>query len=67
MQRSGSSLKETVSEFLLWGLRARRRVKSTPQAKPFQVKAYHMGLPPPDLDLAKVNELIERVEGPLHR
>ncbi len=55
MQRSGISFKEAVNYYLRLGLR-----------KKFVVKPLAMGLPP-GLSYDCIGELLEAIEGPLHR
>ena len=62
-RRSGRSFKETVNHYLRLGLNARQHTKP---AKPFKVRASAMGLRP-GLSLDNIGELIERIEGPLHK
>jgi hypothetical protein len=62
-RRSGRSFKETVNHYLRLGLNARKQTKP---AKPFKVQARAMGLRP-GLSLDNIGELIERIEGPLHK
>ena len=54
-QRSGISFKEAVNYYLRLGLR-----------KKFVVKPLAMGLPP-GLSYDCIGELLEAIEGPLHR
>ena len=63
-RRSGRSFREVVNETLRRGL-AQRRATTAPQA--FKVKARDLGGLRPGLSLDHVEELIEQVEGPLHR
>ena len=58
-RRTGQSFKETVNRALRVGLVA---VKRTPR-KPFKVTPISLGLPHYD----KVEELLERLEGPDYR
>ena len=58
MKRSGQSLKQVVNETLRWGFTAPR-----PLQKPFKVKPINLGLPHYD----KVEEMLERLEGPDYR
>lgn len=58
-RRSGKSFKEAVNHFLRLGLSAARK----PQRKPFVVTPRNLGLP----DFDKVEQIIEYLEGPLHR
>jgi predicted CopG family antitoxin len=61
-RRSGRSFKEVLNRLVRLGLRRER----TTALAPFIVRARALGLRP-GLDYDKVNELIEHVEGPLHR
>ena len=63
MRKSGRSFKQTVNEFLRLGLHARREMKPT---KPFRIKARNLGLRP-GLNLDNIGELLEQIEGPMHR
>jgi hypothetical protein len=62
-RRAGRPFREIVNETLRRGLASRR---ITVQRPPFKVKARDLGLRP-GLSLDNIAELIERVEGPLHR
>jgi hypothetical protein len=59
----GVSFKETLNELLRVGLAA--RAEQLPRKK-FKIKAYHMGVIP-GLNYTKTGELLEYLEGPLHR
>ena len=58
-RKSGKSFKEAVNHFLRLGLSAGRK----PQRKPFVVTPRNLGLP----DFDKVEQIIDFLEGPLHR
>ena len=61
-RRSGASFKETVNRYLRLGL-----MHSKPkERKPVIIEPRPMGLPP-GLSYDKVEELIEYLEGPLHK
>lgn len=60
MKRSGASLKETVNKGLRIGLTAPAKTAR----KPFVVTPLELNLPP---DWTSVSELLEELEGPLHR
>ena len=62
MRKTGKSFKETVNETLRWGLSARRKAVS----KPFEIRAWDMGLKP-GYNLDKTWELIEEIEGPYYK
>lgn len=62
-RKNGKSFKEAVNYYLRLGLNAPRRTKP---AKPFVVRARPLGLPP-GLSYDNVEELIEQLEGPLHK
>jgi hypothetical protein len=62
LRRSGASLKAAVNHFLRLGLMA----SAKPPAKPFSVHPRPLGLPP-GLSYDNVEDLIEALEGPLHR
>lgn len=63
-RRSGRPFREIVNEMLRRGL-AQRRAASRPE--PFRVVARDLGQLRPGLSLDSVADLIEQVEGPLHR
>ena len=62
IRRSGISFKEAVNHYLRLGLIASKR----PARKKFVVKPRAMGLPP-GLSYDNIGELLEAIEGPLHR
>ena len=62
VRRSGVSFKEAVNHYLRLGLTASKH----PPRKKFVVKPLAMGLPP-GLSYDNVEELIEALEGPLHK
>ena len=61
-RRSGASFKHAVNHFLRLGLTAGKQ----PNQRAFRVTPRKMGLPP-GLSYDNVEELIEALEGPLHR
>ncbi len=63
VRRSGQSLKQVVNHFLRLGLDARRHMKPS---SAFVVKGRHLGLRA-GLNYDNVGELLEHVEGALHR
>jgi hypothetical protein len=63
MRKTGKSFKETVNETLRKGLLADRETR---KAKPFEIRAYNMGLKP-GYSYDKPWELIEEIEGPGYR
>lgn len=63
-RRSGQSLRQIVNETLRRGLATRRQAK--PRV-PFKVVARDLGKLRPGLSLDNIAELLEQVEGPLHR
>jgi hypothetical protein len=63
-QRAGRPFREVVNETLRRRLESRR---ATAQRRPFRVTARDLGNLKPGLSLDNVVELIERVEGSLHR
>jgi hypothetical protein len=63
-RRSGRALREVVNDALRRGLA--RPVAPAP-LEPFKVKARDLGPLRPGLSLDNVAELLERIEGPLHR
>ena len=64
VRRTGKSFKAVVNEYLRSGLV--RRAKDKPP-KPFHVRARSLGALRPGLSLANVGDLLDRIEGPLHR
>lgn len=63
-RRVGRPFREVVNEALRRGLVARRG----PSARePFKIKPRDLGSVRPGLSLDNVGDLIEQVEGPLHR
>jgi len=62
MRRTGESFKSAVNHFLRLGLQSAQH----PQARPFIVKPIAMGLPP-GLSYDNVAELLEALDGPLHK
>ncbi|HXL23186.1 MAG TPA: hypothetical protein VOA78_12010 [Candidatus Dormibacteraeota bacterium] len=62
MRRSGASLKAAVNHFLRLGLASTEKV----QKKPFVVEARPLGLPP-GLSYDNIGELLEALDGPLHK
>jgi hypothetical protein len=62
IRRSGVSFKAAVNHYLRLGLVAAKQ----PARKKFVVKPLAMGLPP-GLSYDNVEELIEALEGPLHK
>jgi len=63
VRRSGRSFKAIVNEILRLGL-TRRRERKPPSS--FTVQARPLGLRP-GLDYDRTNELVEHLEGPLHK
>jgi hypothetical protein len=63
-RRSGRSFKDTVNDMLRRGLATRRAGMSS---APFRVCARDLGERRPGLSFDSVADLIEQVEGPLHR
>ncbi|MBV8187063.1 MAG: ribbon-helix-helix protein, CopG family [Alphaproteobacteria bacterium] len=62
-RRAGRPFREVVNDALRRGLATRR---ATPPQRPFKVKARNLGLRP-GLSLDNIADLVEQVEGPLHR
>ena len=62
IRRSGTSFKQAVNHFLRLGLIASKQQKK----KPFVVTPLPLSLPP-GLSYDNVEELIEALEGPLHK
>jgi len=63
-RREGRPFREIVNETLRRGLMTRR---IPAQRKTFKVKTRDLGNLKPGLSLDRIPELIEQVEGPLHR
>ncbi len=63
-RRAGRSFRDVVNETLRRGLMSRR---IPPQREPFRVTPHDFGELRPGLSLDNIAELIEQVEGPLHR
>lgn len=63
-RRSGRSFREIVNEMLRRGLSTRHGRSPN---EPFRVASRDLGKLLPGLTLDSVAELLERVEGPLHR
>jgi len=63
-QRAGRSFREIVNETLRRGLESRR---ATAQRRAFKVTARDLGNLKPGLSLDNIAELVEHVEGSLHR
>jgi hypothetical protein len=63
-RRAGRPFREIVNETLRRGLASRRR---TARQQAFKIAARDLGNLKPGLSLDNVAELIERVEGSLHR
>jgi len=62
VQRTGASLKETVNSALRSGLVKGKK----PATKPFRVESFPMGLPE-GLSYDNIAELLDALDGPLHR
>jgi hypothetical protein len=63
-RRAGRPFKEVVNETLRHGLAVR---SVAAKREPFKIKARDLGELRPGISLDNVAELIEQVEGPLHR
>jgi hypothetical protein len=63
-QRAGRSFREIVNETLRRGLESRR---ATARRRAFNVTTRDLGDLKPGLSVDNIAELIEHVEGPLHR
>ena len=61
-RRSGTSFKEAVNRYLRLGLMASKQ----PLRKKFVAKPRLMGLPP-GLSYDNIGELLDAIEGPMHR
>ena len=64
MRRSGRSFREVLNNAIRRGLITG---KGTRTFGPFKVKARDLGNLQPGLNLDNVADLLERIEGPLHR
>jgi plasmid stability protein len=63
-RRSGRSFRDVVNETLRHGLAGKR---SAAKQEPFKIKVRDLGELKPGISLDNVAELIEQIEGPLHR
>ena len=63
-RRAGRPFREIVNETLRIGLASRR---ATAPRQPFRVGARDLGKLKPGLSLDNIAELVEQLEGPLHR
>ena len=63
MRRTGQPLKQTVNQLLRAGL---QQTSVPVQLKPFKIRARKLGLPA-EWTSGSVSELVEMLEGPLHR
>jgi hypothetical protein len=63
-RRAGRPFRDVVNETLRRGLAVRQSIG---KRQPFKVKARDLGNLRPGLSLDNIAELIEQVEGPLHR
>ncbi|HEV8523353.1 MAG TPA: hypothetical protein VGQ71_02550 [Terriglobales bacterium] len=63
MRRTGASFKQVVNETLRRGLMLGGQQQ---RRKPFRVRARNLGLRP-GLEYDSISQLLEQVEGPLHR
>ncbi len=63
VRRSGRSFKDVVNDLLRIALRARREPE---RRRPFRVESRELGLRP-GLGYDSAGDLLEQVEGPLHR
>ena len=63
-RRTGRAFRDVVNETLRRGL---ARPAGSPARQPFLVRARDMGARRPGITLDNVADLIEQVEGPLHR
>ena len=62
-KKSGKSFREILNHFLRIGLNSSRQPKNS---KPFRVRTRKLG-PRPGLNFDNISELLEQVEGPLHK
>ena len=63
VRRSGEPLKVTVNRLLRSGL---QQASAPPMIKPFKLEPFSLGLPK-EWTSGSVEELIEMLDGPLHR
>ena len=63
-RRSGRAFRHVVNDTLHHGL---ARPPASPGREPFKVKTRDLGRLRPGLSLNNIGELLEQVEGPLHR
>ena len=63
-RRSGKAFRDVVNETLRRGLATRHDARRT---TPFKVVARDLGKLRPGISLDNVSDLLEQVEGPLHR
>jgi hypothetical protein len=63
-RRSGRAFRDVVNDTLRRGL---VRPPAAPPRQPFKVDARDLGRLRPGLDLDNIAEVIDQVEGPLHR
>jgi hypothetical protein len=64
MRRSGKSFRDIVNDTLRYGLVGKRVAT---RRRPFKVEARDLGNLRPGLSLDNVGELLEQIEGSLHR
>jgi hypothetical protein len=63
-RRSGRSFRDVVNDAIRRGLATRPALRAAP---PFRISPRDLGRLRPGLDLDNIAELLDRVEGPLHR
>jgi len=63
-RRTGRTFRDVVNDTLRRGLLTS---SEKPARTPFAVKARDLGAPRPGLNLDNIGELLEQIEGPLHR
>ena len=63
-RRSGHTFRDVVNDTLRRGL---ARLPSAPSREPFRVIARDLGARRPGLSFDSVADLLEQIEGPLHR
>ncbi|MDP3972653.1 MAG: hypothetical protein Q8P61_07070 [Candidatus Nanopelagicales bacterium] len=63
-RRSGRPFREIVNETIREGLAARDRTRDS---TPFKVNARDLGRLQPGISLDNIAELLETIEGPMHR
>ena len=63
-RRSGRSFKDVVNEYLRMGLHAKKTLRP---GRPFRIEARDLGDLRSGLSLDNIGDLLEQLEGPVHR